>query len=185
MKSHGTINAAAADALMAIFGFSRVENTMPQTTTEPLHNDSDVQRRKLIDDAIAALRACRRENHYQTWAIDWGWKLIGALEATRATTDDETELPELKISQLPNFSGWMAIPRKRKDGEPLLWGVSTLEYWEENGHMDNTCETLNIPRFKEVREAIYEYAGNDMTEKQQANLLRSYGFEIRPISEWK
>jgi hypothetical protein len=89
------------------------------------------------------------------------------------------------------FWGWIAIPLDDQeyfeDPESYAhqWGIVTKEFWNKQHCLDDSDPILQIPKFGQSMESCYEYVGSDkLSVEEQAELLRKYGFEVLPITEW-
>lgn len=81
--------------------------------------------------------------------------------------------------------GWIAVVAEGVDEGEIQWCITTKEFWEKNHYLNDGDDIPTIPNFMEIMESTYEYCGKqDLNEEQQAGLLRSYGFEIMPVSDW-
>ncbi len=83
-----------------------------------------------------------------------------------------------------DFKDWIAIPDEDYDGEPQRWCITTKAFWDKHHHLDDGDRIPNIPKFGECMENVYEYLDGDLSIEQQADLLRSYGFNVLPVEDW-
>lgn len=98
----------------------------------------------------------------------------------------------IKIVPLPlqdkepiNFKGWIAVRgENEEDMEEDYWFVTTKEFWEKNGYLDSKAPYIEIPNFHECMEYCYK-CNENLLNQEQEYLLKSIGFEIRPVSEWR
>lgn len=84
------------------------------------------------------------------------------------------------------FSGFIAITEiDPENNYPMGWCIVRKEFWDMHHYAEDCTLNLKIPDFYECMESTYEYDGDkNLTTEEQSDLLRSFGFEIRPASEW-